>query len=369
MRRILPVSQKFRTQLIQTSLYCMGVAGILILFESPVGLSHDWASLLFRKMIISFGYGYSALFSALLLRWMKPSLSEAKINYISLICCILFGSINAYFWFSPFSSNDFFLNQRSTLVPGFILAIVSFTFFSIHEQKSKAQNALEVAKRQQLEQKKALALSQLKQLQSQIEPHFLFNTMANLDVLIDKDSALAKLLLVNLTSLLRGSLKNYRNDYVNIDEELALIDAYLSIQKIRLGVRLDYEIRNEFNAGDFFIPPMLIQPLIENAIRHGIEPQHRTGTIEVAVRKEVEGACIQVIDNGCGLSMATSSCGHGLALENIRQRLDAIYMGKARLCIKENACQGVTAEIFIPLMATNSTQGMRNDKINNRNYC
>ncbi|MFP1786199.1 sensor histidine kinase [Lonsdalea quercina] len=339
------------------------------MFESPVGLSHDWASLLFRKMIISFGYGYSALFSALLLRWMKPSLSEAKINYISLICCILFGSLNAYFWFSPFSSNDFFLNQRSTLVPGFILAIVSFTFFSIHEQKSKAQNALEVAKRQQLEQKKALALSQLKQLQSQIEPHFLFNTMANLDVLIDKDSALAKLLLVNLTSLLRGSLKNYRNDYVNIDEELALIDAYLSIQKIRLGVRLDYEIRNEFNAGDFFIPPMLIQPLIENAIRHGIEPQHRTGTIEVAVRKEVEGACIQVIDNGCGLSMATSSCGHGLALENIRQRLDAIYMGKARLCIKENACQGVTAEIFIPLMATNSTQGMRNDKINNRNYC
>lgn len=361
MRRLSLVSQKFRTQLIQTSLYCMGVAGILILFESPADLSHDWASLLFRKMIISFGYGYSALFSALLLRWMKLSLSEAKINGMSLTCCVLFGSLNAYFWSSPFSYNEFFLNQRSTLAPGFILAIVGFTFFYIHEQKLKAQNALEVAKRQQSEQKKALALSQLKQLQSQIEPHFLFNTMANLDVLIDKDPAQAKLLLVNLTSLLRGTLKKNRSDFVNIDEELALLDAYLSIQQIRLGARLVYKIRNEFNVGAFFIPPMLIQPLVENAIRHGIEPQHQTGSIEVAVRKEAEGACIQVIDNGCGLSMVTSPCGHGLALENIRQRLDAIYMGKARLRIKENASQGVTAEIFIPLMATNSTLGMRND--------
>lgn len=361
MRRLLLVSQKFRTHLLQTSLYCMGVAAILILFESPADLTHDWASLLFLKMIISFGYGYSALFSALLLRWIKPSLSEAKINCISLTCCILLGSLNAYLWFSPTSYNEFFLNQCSTLVPGFILAIISFTFFSIHEQKLKAQNALEVAKRQQSEQKKSLALSQLKQLQSQIEPHFLFNTMANLDALIDKDPALAKLLLVNLTSLLRGTLKKNRSDFVNIDEELALIDAYLSIQKIRLGTRLVYKIRNEFNAGAFCIPPMLIQPLVENAIRHGIEPQHQAGAIEVLVRKVAEGACIQVIDNGRGLSMATSSCGHGLALDNIRQRLDVIYMGKAQLCIKENASQGVTAEIFIPLMATNSTPGMLND--------
>ncbi len=361
MRRLLPVSQKFRTQLIQISLYCMGVAGILILFESPADLSHNWASLLFKKMIISFGYGYSALVSALLLRWMKPSLSEAKINGLSFICCILFGSLNAYFWFSPLSYNEFFLNQRSTLAPGFILAIVSFTFFYIHEQKLKAQNALEVARRQQSEQKKALALSQLKQLQSQIEPHFLFNTMANLDVLIDKDPALAKLLLVNFTNLLRGALKKNRSDFVNIDEELALIDAYLSIQQIRLGARLVYKIRNEFSAGAFFIPPMLIQPLVENAIRHGIEPKHRSGSVEVTVKKEAEGACIQVADNGCGFSMAPSSGGHGLALENIRQRLDAIYMGKARLRIKENPTQGVTAEIFIPLIVTNSTPEMRND--------
>jgi|SRR5476649_1024876 len=365
MRRILPVSQRFQSQLIQTSLYCMGVAGVLIFFESPSDLSENWASLLFKKMIISFGYGYSALFSAVLLRWMKPSLSEAKINCISLICCILLGSLNAFFWFSPLSYHEFVLNQRSTLVPGFILSVISFTFFYIHEQKLKAQNALEVSKIQQSEQKKILALSQLKQLQSQIEPHFLFNTLANLDVLIDKDPALAKLLLINLTDLLRCTLKKNRSDFVHIHEELMLIDAYLSIQQIRLGTRLVYKITNEFEDDDFFIPPMLIQPLVENAIRHGIEPQHRTGYIEVKVYKDAEGVRIQVIDNGCGLSMETSSCGHGnghgLGLENIRQRLEAIYINKARLRIKENVSQGVTAEICIPLSVTSLTPEMSNE--------
>lgn len=361
MCRVLRVSQRFQSQLIQTSLYCMGVAGVLVLLELPLALSGNWAFLLFKKMIISFGYGYSALFSAMLLRWMKPSLSEAKINCISLVCCILFGSLNAFFWFHPLSYHEFVLNQRSTLAPGFILSVISFTFFYIHEQKLKAQNALEVSKRQQAEQNKILALSQLKQLQSQIEPHFLFNTLANLDVLIDKDPALAKLLLVNLTNLLRCTLKKNRSNFVHLHEELALIDAYLSIQQIRLGTRLVYNITNEFEVDDFFIPPMLIQPLVENAIRHGIEPQHRTGYIEVKVYKDAGGARIQVIDNGCGLSMETSSCGHGLGLENIRQRLEAIYMGNARLRIKENASQGVTAEICIPLIVTSLTPGMSNE--------
>ena len=361
MSRLFPVSQKFQSQFIKISLYCLGVAGLLILFYSPSSPSETWTSLLFKKMLISFGYGYSALFSAGLLRWIKPSLSEVSVNLLSLICCMFFGSLILVFLYQPFSFNKFVLNQQTMLVPGFILSIVGFTFFYMNEQKLKARNALEIARRQQAEQKKALALSQLKQLQSQIEPHFLFNTLANLDVLIDKDPALAKRLLVNLTNLLRGTLKKNRSDFVQIHEELALIDDYLSIQQIRLGARFFYKITNAFESDNFIIPPMLIQPLVKNAIRHGIEPQHQAGHIEVKVCKDAEGVLIQVVDNGCGFSKETSSCGHGLGLDNIRQRLDAIYMGKARLHIKENLSQGVTAEIFIPLIVANSTLEVSND--------
>ncbi|MFA0173288.1 histidine kinase, partial [Vibrio splendidus] len=104
-------------------------------------------------------------------------------------------------------------------------------------QQLRADNELEVAKRRQADQEKVVVLSQLKQLQSQIEPHFLFNTLATINVLIESDSAKAKLMLEKLTDLLRVTLKNSRNEQSTIAQEVDLLDAYLNIQKIRLGER------------------------------------------------------------------------------------------------------------------------------------
>jgi len=326
-----------------------------MLFEPFPELTQNWEELLFKKMIISFGYGYGALFSNQLLLKLKPSMTEIQTNVLSLICCLLLGSINAFFWLHSVSYANVVIDLRSTFALGFIFSLTGFYFFYNHKQKLKAQRELEIARLQQSEQHRALALSQLKLLQSQIEPHFLFNTLANLDVLIDKDPKMAKHLLVNLTELFRGSLKKNRKDLVHLQEELALIDAYLSIQKIRLGTRLTYRIINDFSTEGFFLPPMLIQPLIENAICHGIEPQYQPGNLDIRILKRNHNACIQVIDNGCGFQeqKQSNTHGHGLGLENVRERLHAIYLGQAQLRLWENECQGVTAEMSIPLHIAN----------------
>ncbi|MEZ9418184.1 histidine kinase, partial [Vibrio sp. 10N.286.49.E1] len=109
-------------------------------------------------------------------------------------------------------------------------------------EQLRAENELEIAKRRQADQDKVVVMSQLKQLQSQIEPHFLFNTLATISVLIETDSAKAKLMLEKLTDLLRVTLKNSRTDQSTVSQEVDLIDAYLNIQKIRLAERLEFSI-------------------------------------------------------------------------------------------------------------------------------
>lgn len=133
---------------------------------------------------------------------LKPSLTFNQVNVLALACGVLVGSLNKLLW-----SDDSNFNFLMVVLLGFIFSSICFLIFYMHELKQNAQHELEIARRQQSEQEKALILSQLKQLQSQIEPHFLFNTLANLSVLIDKDPAMAKILLEKLTDLLRATLK------------------------------------------------------------------------------------------------------------------------------------------------------------------
>lgn len=146
---------------------------------------------------------------------------------------------------------------------------------------------------------------------------------------------------------------------MTLEDELSLIDAYLGIQQIRLGERLHYEIHCDASQHALLLPPMLIQPLAENAIKHGIEPQSRPGKIEVDIEAKNESLLIRVKDNGRGLDPQAESGmiqASGIGLENIRQRLQALYDGQARLTVRENETGGVSAEIALPLSGL--TQGV-----------
>ena len=236
--------------------------------------------------------------------------------------------------------------MKPVIILGFIFSAACFLYFYTHEQKLQTQKELERARRIQTEQEKALLLSQLKQLQSQIEPHFLFNTLANISVLIDSDATSAKRMLEKLTELLRGTLQRSRQYNTTLKGELELVDAYLAIQKIRLGERLNYEI-SDHCLGDLNIPPLLVQPLVENAVQHGIEPSSVGGKITIEVAENQDSVTISVIDNGIGFSDTPSHAGQGIGLDNIRHRLTTLFGQHASLNLKENASGGVIAQLSV----------------------
>ncbi|MCV2366995.1 sensor histidine kinase [Roseateles oligotrophus] len=181
--------------------------------------------------------------------------------------------------------------------------------------------------------------AQLRLLQAQIEPHFLFNTLANVQGLIDYEPALAKRMLDAFTDYLRASLLQMRAQDVSLGEEFDLVQSYLTVMQCRMGERLRWRLDIPAELRAARIPPLLLQPLIENAIHHGLEPQIGGGQLVLRARFEGQGLCIEIDDDGIGLAAAQlrPRRGNGVALQNIRERLRAAYGPEASLQLKAGA--------------------------------
>jgi signal transduction histidine kinase len=190
--------------------------------------------------------------------------------------------------------------------------------------------------------------AQLRSLQAQIEPHFLFNTLANVVSLIDHSPADARRMLEKLIALLRQSLAASRADMVNLGQEADLLRAYLDILSIRMGARLAYDLDVPEQLRGERVPPLLVQPLVENAIQHGIEPKVEGGTVRVRARADGESLTLEVSDDGLGFGATTRGGGVGLA--NLRQRLAAHYGERGRLSIEDGA-PGTRVTVSLPLSA------------------
>jgi sensor histidine kinase YesM len=208
-----------------------------------------------------------------------------------------------------------------------------------------ANNALQQARIRQLEADKQLAQSQLQLLQAQIEPHFLFNTLSTIGALIDTSPPQGKAMLEHFTRYLRATLRRSRATGATLGDELELIGDYLALLELRLGERLRYRITAPTPLRSATLPPMLLQPLVENAIRHGIEPAVDGGevTIDATVRNHI--LRIQIADSGVGLPQEP---GFGFGLTNIRERLFSLYGTRARLSVQNRVPQGVLATIEVP---------------------
>ena len=190
--------------------------------------------------------------------------------------------------------------------------------------------------------------AQLQMLQAQVEPHMLFNTLANLQGLIATDPPRAQLLLGQLIDFLRATLKSSRADATTLAEEFRLMDAYLGLMAIRMGERLGYRLDLPTDLAGLHVAPMLLQPLLENAIRHGLEPKIEGGRLDVSASRTGRALLLTVSDTGLGLD-APASHGTGLGLDNIRERLLALYGPGASLSLAGNAPCGTVATIRIPL--------------------
>ena len=195
--------------------------------------------------------------------------------------------------------------------------------------------------------------AQLQLLQTQIEPHMLFNTLANLQGLIAIDPARAQTMLDQLIQYLRATLASSRAQVTTLAHEFSLLEAYLGLMSVRMGARLAYALQLPPELRDARMPPMLLQPLIENAIRHGLEPKIGGGRIDVSAERRDHVLTVTVADTGLGMDgdgvALDSPAGTEVGLANIRDRLRALYGDAAQLSLRHNQPSGVIAQLTLPL--------------------
>ncbi|MBU1343595.1 MAG: histidine kinase, partial [Proteobacteria bacterium] len=184
-------------------------------------------------------------------------------------------------------------------------------------------------------------------LQAQIEPHFLFNTLANVISLFDIDVEKARQMLIDINEYLRISLQRTRQEMITLSQELDLVRQYLEIFKIRMGKRLSYEIIDRTDMLDLAFPPLIIQPLVENSIKYGIEPKVEGGTIIIDCWTQENSLNIVITDTGIGLDKDANLAGIGI--NNVSLRLEAIYGNRASLTLKQHHPTGIKAMIRVPL--------------------
>lgn len=271
------------------------------------------------------------------------------------IAFVLIGIIDERFaprWFS-----GWFVG--SVLLVWAALSLLFWRFYADRARIAEAENAraVERARAERLERQALDA--QLRTLQAQMEPHFLFNTLANVVSLVDTQPADAKRMLERLIDLLRSALSASRAQHGTLGQEAELVRAYLDIHAIRMGARLRYEIAVDEALRTLPLAPMLLQPLVENAIHHGLEPKIEGGSLSVRATSDDGQVQIVVEDDGVGFSMTTRGGGVGLA--NLRARLDALYGGGARLSI-EDARPGTRVRLVLPrapLPATEAASAAR----------
>ena len=192
-------------------------------------------------------------------------------------------------------------------------------------------------------------------MQAQVEPHFLFNTLASIDHLIETDPARASVMQKNLIALLRASMPTMREASGNgaaagvrdLGRELAVIRPYLEILKVRMEERLQTEIDVPAGLRSAEFPPLMLQSLVENAIKHGLEPKPEGGTLRVRAEIVHGQLAVSVADTGLGFGQAATA-GTGVGLANIRERLQLLYGGKASLAVSANTPSGTLATVAVP---------------------
>ncbi|WDZ95125.1 histidine kinase [Herbaspirillum sp. WKF16] len=230
---------------------------------------------------------------------------------------------------------------------------------------------------------KHAAQAQLQMLQAQIEPHMLFNTLATLQTLIATEPLHAQQMLDQLIQYLRTTLSASRADSTSLQKEFDLIKAYLGLMSLRMGMRLSYTLQLPEHLGRLRLAPMLLQPLVENAIKHGLEPKVEGGNCTVRASIHNDMLVLSVFDTGVGLPTGVSfnqpspkaelaavtgrkepEIGMHFGLENIRERLVTLYGPLAELIITHNVPGGAMAQITVPLKslraAHRSARGPRN---------
>ncbi|MBI5889635.1 MAG: histidine kinase [Nitrosomonadales bacterium] len=323
--------KKILVYVASTFVFNTAIAAVLNLFMSPF-----WHQFVYSQCI-----GFSVMtINVGIAHYVKDYLRRTVILSISLPASVAIGLSLAFAitgkgnWSDPYAGSTMALG----LFFGFIGVITFLLSERIETERQQRQADQSESEKREIE-------ANLKLLQAQIEPHFLFNTLANVGSLIDTDPLLAKKLLERLNDWLRVALVRARSDKATLGDELDMLENYLQILKIRFGERLRWRIEAPEDARLTVFPPMLLQPLVENAVRHGIEPKIGGGEIVVHVESGSGSLGIEVCDSGVGL---IGDEGGGAGLANVRARLATLFGSAGRLALENRAGGGVCARLELP---------------------
>ncbi|MBA4178364.1 MAG: sensor histidine kinase [Leptothrix sp. (in: Bacteria)] len=239
---------------------------------------------------------------------------------------------------------DFGPSARVTLAVTLVATVVTVLVVSTLERLAAARTQAEIAQRQAAEH-------QLRLLQSQLEPHMLFNTLANLRVLIGVEPARAQAMLDRLIGFLRATLAASRSAAHPLAREFAHLDDYLALMAVRMGPRLAVQLNLPAELAPLPLPALLLQPLVENAIQHGLEPQVEGGLLAVSARREDGRLQLQVRDTGVGVGAGPAAVGTNFGLAQVRARLATLYGERATLELRpaDDGRGGTLATITLPL--------------------
>jgi hypothetical protein len=232
-------------------------------------------------------------------------------------------------------------------IPLFILTVVAKFFI---DRSRVAQRVAESERREAEYQRMSRQVTEAKlsALQAQVEPHFLYNTLASVQALTEVDPKRANEMTGHLIQYLRNALPKMRESLSTVGQEVELVRAYLNILQMRMGERLAFEITVAPGLESAPFPPLMLPSLVENAIKHGLEPQREGGKVTITAEATDGRLRVIVADTGRGISEAP---GQGVGLANIRERLAALYGEGARLAIEANQPQGVRATLEVPRAA------------------
>ncbi len=229
-------------------------------------------------------------------------------------------------------------------IPLFILTVVSKFFID----RSRVAQTMAEARRKEADyhrMSQQVTEAKLSALQAQVEPHFLYNPLASVQALTEVDPQRASEMTAHLIQYLRNALPKMRDSVSTVGQEVELVRAYLNILQMRMGKRLAFEIDVPPELLDAPFPPLMLPSLVENAIKHGLEPQREGGMVRIVAEGDADRVRLIVADTGRGFG---ETLGTGVGLENIRERLKGLYGDRARLTLEANTPQGVKATIEAP---------------------
>lgn len=246
----------------------------------------------------------------------------------------------AVFYYKPIRGVGIYMVYNGML----IYALLAGIFYSSDLFRRYREKELKEAQLQSLNRE-----AEVRALKSQINPHFLFNTLNTIFALIGGDTQKAKSTVTRLSDLLRYSLSGFNQDFVPLTKELDAVKTYLAIEKERFGARLQVEFHVDAQLAAYEVPPMILQPIVENAVKHGISTSKEPGLIEIRIHRNESFMEIEVKNTGKKLAncMVYSENNNGIGLKNLRQRLSRIYEQQAELITEPQENGGFITKVII----------------------